>query len=375
MTTQGPPPPTDQPWELSWARGRVSLEVRLRRLRTKAWQIGQCGVAAGVAWFVASDVLDHPTPFFAPIAAVVSLGLTYGQRLQRVVQMTIGVAIGVLVGDLVVHLIGSGAWQMGLVVSLAMASAILLDGRGLLVTQAGVQSIVITALVPASGQAFLRWTDALVGGAVALVAATVVPRAPLRRPREQAAYVVGTIARLLHGASEGIREGDLDATMELLSDARSTDVMVEELREAADEGLAVVRASPFRVRHKGSVRKMADYVEPLDLALRNTRVLVRRVAVAVYRRDPIPHAYALLCDDLAEVVEEMAAELSADRTPASVQPRLVALAHATSAVERTHDLSAEVVLAQLRSIVADLLRLTGMGSLESTDAIPPLLPE
>ena len=39
---------------------------------------------------------------------------------------------------------------------------------------------------------------------------------------------------------------------------------------------------------------------------------------------------------------------------------------------RADELSAEVILAQLRSIVADLLRITGMGSLESTDAIPPL---
>ena len=41
-------------------------------------------------------------------------------------------------------------------------------------------------------------------------------------------------------------------------------------------------------------------------------------------------------------------------------------------MERTDELSAEVVLAQLRSIIADLLRITGMGSLEATDAIPPL---
>jgi uncharacterized membrane protein YgaE (UPF0421/DUF939 family) len=128
------------------------------------------GVAAGVAWFLAGDVLHHPTPFFAPIAAVVSLGLTYGQRWQRVVEMTIGVAIGVLVGDLLVHLIGNGGWQMALVVMLAMSSAMLLDAGRLLATQAAVQSIVITALVPQSGQAFLRWTDALVGGAGALVA-------------------------------------------------------------------------------------------------------------------------------------------------------------------------------------------------------------
>jgi uncharacterized membrane protein YgaE (UPF0421/DUF939 family) len=258
---------------------------------------------------------------------------------------------------------------------LAMSSAILLNASGLLVTQAGVQSIVITALVPQAGQAFLRWTDALVGGAVALVAATVVPRAPLRRPREQAAVVVAKIAELLRGSAIAIREGDLDPTLELLRDARATDLLVDELRLAADEGLAVVRSSPFRVRHRGSVRRLADYVEPLDLALRNTRVVVRRVSVAVYRRAPLPQSYALLCDDLADVVDDMATELHADRTPASVQPRLVALAHATSAVERTHDLSAEVVLAQLRSIIADLLRLTGMGSLESTDAIPPLRPE
>ena len=40
-------------------------------------------------------------------------------------------------------------------------------------------------------------------------------------------------------------------------------------------------------------------------------------------------------------------------------------------VERTDVLSAEVVLAQLRSIVADLLMVTGMDSLEATDALPP----
>ena len=68
----------------------------------KSFQIAQCAIAAGVAWLIASDLLGHDTPFFAPIAAVVSLGTSYGQRLRRVVEVTIGVAIGVLVGDLLV---------------------------------------------------------------------------------------------------------------------------------------------------------------------------------------------------------------------------------------------------------------------------------
>ena len=160
--------------------------------------------------------------------------------------------------------------------------------------------------------------------------------------------------------------------MDLLSDARTTDVLVGELTQAAGEGLSVVASSPFRVRHRGNVRKMSELVEPLDLALRNTRVLVRRAAVAAYRRDPVPPAYATLCVDLADLVDRLAEELRGDQHPELLQGDLVGLAEASSRVERTDELSAEVVLAQLRSIIADLLRITGMGSLEATDAIPPL---
>jgi hypothetical protein len=116
---------------------------------------------------------------------------------------------------------------------------------------------------------------------------------------------------------------------------------------------------------------MAELVEPLDLALRNTRVLVRRVALAAYRQDPLPQAYGRLARDLADVVDDVASELRADRLPERCSGPLVRLGEATSRVERTHDLSAEVVLAQLRSVVVDLLMLTGLGQLEATDALPP----
>ena len=40
-------------------------------------------------------------------------------------------------------------------------------------------------------------------------------------------------------------------------------------------------------------------------------------------------------------------------------------------MERTADLNTDVLLAQIRSVVADLLLLTGLDELESTDALPP----
>ncbi|MEV7428005.1 FUSC family protein [Nocardioides sp. NPDC092400] len=352
-------------------RGRTSMRARLGRLSAKRWQIGQCAVAAGVAWFVAADLLGHPTPFFAPVAAVVSLGTSYGQRLRRVAEVTVGVAVGVLVGDLLTLQIGTGGWQLTLVVVLAMSTAFLLDGGQLVVTQAAVQSIVVSTLVPDPGAGLVRWTDALVGGAVALLAATVVPSAPLRRPREQAALVVRKIATLLRAAGEVMTDGASDRGMALLADARTTDRLIRELQAAADEGMAVVTSSPFRVRHRGNLRRMADLVEPLDRGLRSTRVLVRQVAVLAYHRRPVPSSYALLALDLADAADAVAEELEADRTPAAARSALLAVGDASGRVERAAEMNAEVVLVQLRSVVVDLLLITGMDQLESTNALPP----
>jgi hypothetical protein len=134
----------------------------------------------------------------------------------------------------------------------------------------------------------------------------------------------------------------------------------------------VVRSSPFRIRHAPGLRKMAELVEPLDRALRSTRVLVRRCAVAAYLRHPIPHSYAMVTADLAAAVEAVAVELDADRLAVDARPALLAVGHATGRLERSDDLSTEVVLAQIRSVIADLLLLTGMDPLEATDALPPV---
>src|SRR6478735_4447491 len=356
------------PLDRMWDRGRTSARSRVARWRSKWWQIGQCAVAAGVAWLVAADLFGHTTPFFAPVAAVVALGTSYGQRLRRVVEVTIGVAVGVFLADLLVAWLGSGAWQIALIVALSMTAAFLLDSGQLLVTQAAVQSIVVAALVPDPGAAFTRWTDAVIGGAVALVAATVVPAAPLRRPREQAAVVMRKIAGLLRAAGEVMDDGEVERAMELLADARSTDKLIRELQDAADEGLAVVASSPFRVRHKGNLRRMVELVDPLDRALRSTRVLVRQTAVAAYHRRPVPKSYSLLSLDLADAADAVAAELAANRMAVAARSALLAVGEATGQVERSEVLAAEAVLAQLRSVVVDLLMVTGLDQMESTDA-------
>jgi uncharacterized membrane protein YgaE (UPF0421/DUF939 family) len=355
------------------ARGRTSVAVRVRRWQGKSWHVAQCAIAAGLAWLVAADLLGHQTPFFAPIAAIAALGTSYGQRLRRVGEVAVGVAIGVLIGDLLVSQIGTGWWQLSIIVALAMSTAILLDGGQLFVTQAAVQAIVVATLAPTTSGAFTRWTDALVGGSLALLAAAIVPAAPLRRPREQAAVVIRKIAGLLRVAGDVMESGEVEPALALLADARATDYLIRELQAAADEGLAVVASSPFRLRHRPGMRRMAELVDPLDKSLRTTRVLVRRTAVAAYHRRAIPASYVVVCRELADAADVLAEEFRADpetEGPSAARAALMAVGQHTAELQRSHALSIEVVLAMLRGLVADLLELTGLSPLEATDALP-----
>jgi uncharacterized membrane protein YgaE (UPF0421/DUF939 family) len=333
---------------------------RLTRLRHRFFFIAQCALAAAVAWWVATALLHHPSAFFAPVTAMISLGMSYGQRLRRVIDVTIGVAIGVAVGDVFVSFFGSGIWQIAVVAMTAMSIAVLFGQGTLLVSQAGVQSIIVTTLLVQPGQGLSRWLDAVVGGSVALLAATIAPASPLRRPRAQAAVVLAELSAILASAARALRENDIDLATEALTRARESEHALDELRGLAAEGIAVVRLSPFRRRHLPAVQAIADLVEPLDRTIRNLRVLVRRASVALREGEEVPAAYVDLISSLAVVTAAIAASLSERQLAEGSRDDLIAIARASSLVAPHPGLSAEVMRAQVRSAVLDLLMLTGL---------------
>ena len=351
-------------------RSRSDLQERVGRLRQRAFLICQVAVAAAVAWFLAHDVLGHPRPFFAPVAAIVSLGLSYGQRLRRVGEVTVGVAVGVAVADVFVRVAGTGVWQVALVVVLSMTVAVLLDGGALIVTQAAVQSVIVTTLLPLPAAGFSRWLDAVIGGAVALVAAAVAPQSPLRRPRLEAARVLAELSDLLHDAADAGRTHDVERAEQALARARATDTALADLRAAAADGLAIVQSSPFRRRERAHVQRVAEIADPLDRAVRNARVLVRRAAAAARYAEAVPPDYLRLVDELGEVVGVLSDTLRDNGETSALRPDLERLGRDSSQVEPTAPMSSVVVLAQVRSMVVDLLELTGLDYDDALARIP-----
>ena len=76
--------------------------------------------------------------------------------------------------------------------------------------------------------------------------------------------------------------------------------------------------------------------------------------------------------ELAEIMRFMAGELRAGRLPTAARDRLVAIGQDTSHLALTDSISAVVILAQVRSIIADLLELTGMDYAEARELIPDM---
>jgi uncharacterized membrane protein YgaE (UPF0421/DUF939 family) len=336
--------------------------------------IVQCGLGAAVAWWIATSVLHHIRPFFAPVTAIICLGMSFGQRVRRVAEVTVGVAVGVFTGDAFVHFFGTGPWQIVVVVVLAMSLATLLGAGTLLTTQAGVQSVIVTTLVAAPGQAFTRWLDAVVGGAVALVFTLFAPAAPLRRPRQQTAAIIREVSSILTDTARAVREGDSDLASAALGRARSSEAMLDELRSLSAEGIAVVRLSPFRRRHLPGVQAIADLLEPLDRTIRNLRVLVRRAAIATWRDEAVPAAYLELLDALAQTTTDIANELEQRRLPTNARVGLHRIAERSALPDPAAGLSAEVMRAQTRSMVVDLFMLTGMPYEEARELVPESMP-
>jgi uncharacterized membrane protein YgaE (UPF0421/DUF939 family) len=359
--------------ERAGRRGLASQRRSLRRWRSHLFLIAQMALAAGLGWFLGQRLLGHEQPFFASIAAILCLGLSYGQRVSRVIEVAAGVFLGVLIGDVFVSTLGSGAWQITLAVFIAMSVALWLGARTLMVMQAGIQAAVVITLLPGVDSGIARWTDALLGCAIALVLALVAPTSPIQRPRHRAAAVLTEAAATLRAAESALRSGDQNAADAVLDRARATETMLSELSTAAAEGVELVRYSPLLRGHRQDMQDVAALVAPLDRLLRNLRVLARRVSVSAYRGEPTSPEVVALVDDVADIAEFCARELTARRLPTRARQRIIAAGDVSSGIDHhVLSLSNVVIVGQARSILVDLLELTGLTYADAQELLPDM---
>jgi uncharacterized membrane protein YgaE (UPF0421/DUF939 family) len=330
------------------------------RLRVRLWPILQTAAAAVAAWYLAKLLVGSERPVFASIAAVISLGATHGGRDERATELIGGVVVGIAIADLLIRAIGTGPVQIGVLVVLAMAAAVLLGGGPVLVTEAAVSAIILASLDPApTGLSADRLLEALVGGGVALaVSSLVFPLDAQLHVGRAAQSIFGELGRVLEQLATALEAGDRKRAESALAAARDLDGPVRELDEALEIARETLRSSPLRRPVRADIDRYARGARHVDYAVRNTRVLARHVLRFLRSSKRPPAELAGSVRELGLAVWALAEELDDPSRPTTLR---LHVSRATAGALEAHssagsDLSLAEIVVQVRSTGIDLLR-------------------
>lgn len=359
--------------------GRNYVQSGWQRLQETFMSIIQCGLAAGLAYFLVEDVLGHAEPFFAPMAAIIVLSANMQGRTRRSLELVLGVAIGVGAGDFFVRTFGTGTLQMILMVWIALLIATVVDRSPLVYTQAALGAVLIgTILPPGSGGGAERMFDSLVGGMVGIVVAAFIPSSPFKRARMEVSRVLGLTAHVLDDVATGLRTGDAALINAALREARGSQAAINVMLVRAKEEQEQINVSPLLWRHRDRLASLRRILNPVDNAMRNTRVLARRAVLLAEDQDEVSDEQIAIITELAAITHRLSELYATDKhldhgvVIPELMRRLRKLGRElTESIAAGKVLSAQVIYAQSRSITVDLLVICGMSRKSALGCLMP----
>ena len=357
----------------------VRIGAGFRRLNASRLYIIQAGLAAGLSYWVALNLVGHAQPFFAPMSTVIVLSTTGGERFRRSLELVAGVSLGVGLGDLMIAGIGTGVWQIAVAVTLAIAMGTFIDKGVLVANQAAFASILIaTILPPGSSGGTDRMIDAFIGGMVGLVVMGVFPESPLRSGRKEIAKILGITASVLDRVAAALRANDTEEIAAALASARGTQGGINAMIAAAKAGKESLDVSPLLWHQRRRVRSLIRILNPVDNAIRNTRVLARRALILAEDGDTVAEEQIEIIAELGAVTRRLyelfdgkGQVMENTELPVLVRRLRVLGGKVGVDVAKGRVLSAHVILAQSRSLIVDLLQICGLSRRSAAAVLKP----
>ncbi|WP_144794830.1 aromatic acid exporter family protein [Kocuria palustris] len=365
----------------------TDLSERVRkgwiRARGDVLQSLQLTAAAIGAFVFAEAVLGHTGPIFAATAATVALGFSKGgRRYRRVLEVGIGCTLGIALAEVLIHLIGTGTWQAAVVMLTSILLARFLDSGVLFTTQMALQSLLVVVLPPSGDGAFARSTDAMVGGIFALIMVYLVPSDPRRAPRTHVRRLTTEISGVLREAAEAIVQDDATSAWHCLVRARRTQSEIDSVNTSLEASQEIASASPVHRRHRSEVDQIASSIRYLDLAARDSRVLVRRLAGVINHVTLAPEAITSISEclvDMADSVSTVGSALAVPQRESRESYLRQARNELITVAQRLHPqdlgvrtLEGQALVLLMRPLVVDLLEATNMEHEDATAHLPAL---
>jgi uncharacterized membrane protein YgaE (UPF0421/DUF939 family) len=349
---------------------RAACSRAAGRLRASGWELLQQSVAAAVAWFLATHIVEHGQPFFAPIAAVVALNAPIGERGGNALRLLQGVVIGIIVGELALGTLGATTGALFLSTLVAMAASRAFGGTPLVIAQAA-SAAILTVAVGDTEVGPDRLVDALIGGGVALLFSQVLfTPEPVRLLRRAETRVLTDIADALDLTARAVDKGDEALAARAVDSLRDVRDRLADLGRTRHASQRVARRSAAWRSQRDPVVKENENAGQLDL-LGGSALMVARNATAARPQDR---------EILAPAIRELAAQArQLAQSPGDRTVRQRAADGVLKAVRRLQsdkrvrgtapDSALAATVAAMRSAAADIMVFAGVDPDQAADAI------
>jgi hypothetical protein len=336
------------------------------RVADDAWPLLQATAAATVAWVIAKYVVDHRQPLFAPVAALVALNTSLGERGLHAIRLLQGVFIGIIVGEATLTLLAGGVGSMAVGIFVATAFARAFGGTRIVVAQAAVSAILTVGLGDAQA-GVNRLSDALIGATVALVFSQLLfspePVGLLRRAEAGAlAHMSGGLeltARALARDDDDLAEQAIAALRELPDD-------LTELRRVRRASSRVARRTLVWRGHSAFVVRESENADHLDL-LGGSCLLLARFAPSL--TPPERQALEPSVRGLADVVGVLARELGDREARQHVAERALDVANAVSGAQGPPYSALGGAVTGVRLVAIDVMVFAGVDFEDAVAAV------
>lgn len=191
-------------------------------------QIGKTAFAASLSWWLATQLSFNNYPYFAPIAAILTVQVTVADSLEKALQRTMGIILGVTVSLLIGHWLMVGTLTIFLVILAGMAISNALRLNNQITTQVAVTSLLVLAFGHSQGYASGRIIETIIGCTAAIgINALVIPpnaipgaEASLFNLSKQAASTLNAFVLLF--SKEGSRLNHSDQVDRLINETRKS---------------------------------------------------------------------------------------------------------------------------------------------------------
>ncbi|AEW05486.1 protein of unknown function DUF939 [Sulfobacillus acidophilus DSM 10332] len=274
-------------------------------------QVVKTAIAAGLAWGLAAWLLRTPRPYFAPLAAILSLQATVQESLSRGIQRIVGVVGGILLAMVFAHRVGlnTGSLTVLVFVALAVATRLRLGPQG--VPQVAISALLVLAVGNhVQGYAWQRVMDTILGAVVAMAVAALAWPPDFTPEANQAVALLSQAVRdVMRGIQEDLAGGlDPDEANRHLARARQIDRALGQARTAIKRAETSLRWNPWARGRRQRLDRLAKAVVVLDHAVSQVRGIARTLFVTLDRDVTQPGAMLpkTLAAGLAQALAVMA---------------------------------------------------------------------